>query len=1237
MASGSGSSNNPNRSLPVALPNGAHPQILDPSQYATLKQRIDDARAKLDMMQAQNDSALENYNLVQQLERTAELGRRAQQVMEAVRGGTMTSRDLMHPGEYSRRAAQFISSGSGGQSTGMGSASTGARMIPPANPMATFPPTQMTQAHMPPAVVNTPANVYQYAPVPTYPAQHFPAGSMHLQNGMGVSAQQQSYSQLSHGHHISTANPVHTQPVEQLASAYAQKYGIQPQMLSNASTGQFPYYSTVQAQPQQNISLPQQPVNANIAQSMRYQGNSQQQINNVYTLSHPSSSRPQTADAAASQFIQPSSSTVAPTDGNTSSNDINGFYSGSSSSLAGALDDSMYPRVSATSHGSNQQDENAAQAITQVGLSNYISVPQPSRDANVLNTFQKSFSQTVAPADTQGLPTQSASVKHSTSTRAIPKFNGQGSDTQRPSAQSTSTASRNGSVPDADKNLHKFLQIATIMSRQGERQSSSSSTAAARSPKFAQMLADLMGPTNAQSSNPVQRTNTAVATPPPDPTLPTLAPPRALPPATSSSRYYDPTPFSGPSKFFPRPQDQTRPAQLNGVHYKDAFHSSASQNGTGSANVSGAAQERIAHEPATQSYVPYAHRLLPTSQGKPMLNTVTPRLPQNQSIPAAHMTPANADRRRLARDILRALGAPPKRKASQSLSSDEELKPSPKRQALELPQTISLNPTLGEIDSVEEVENSMTLNEATTSALPDSAMMVVEETPPGLPTFDTLVAHGTSPPNPSVEFGASSTEVADLDMALQPVEFGASNTEIADLDTAFHPVEVGASNTEVTDLDTALHPFEESLNPLFLPSPEPSPNSPSQSSASSSNLKFVRGPTPGLQVIVEVPLLSASLRRKFMRQPTQETKVPQADSSLFESLERFKITATGDVTEAENISSSRLRRRPCFWQDCAHVSNSAHALLEHVREHVDSVPKEQNKFPCQWRDCRRRFIDSDAFSKHLRNHVRKSIFCAYQGCVSEFTHPLVLYAHNQDAHMQNGVETGRLRPSAAPFQHVPAKRIPPLKTMFSYHDVHLPVQMQRISKDRRARIGPWVAKNMFGVVNFGTPKLKSSRQANKGGRRTENYKREVTTAIAGDWHDKYDFLEPPGTTYPSYCEDLEPLKPVEAIEGGLLLAPDIEGPQGPLEVQYLTSLADRVSVSDAQKYMVKAERVSERPEDSEIKTEQSDVGLSHATVPDATQEPPVLQPREGVASSPEVNPPPDTDLAQALFLDESQT
>ena len=56
-------------------------------------------------------------------------------------------------------------------------------------------------------------------------------------------------------------------------------------------------------------------------------------------------------------------------------------------------------------------------------------------------------------------------------------------------------------------------------------------------------------------------------------------------------------------------------------------------------------------------------------------------------------------------------------------------------------------------------------------------------------------------------------------------------------------------------------------------------------------------------------------------------------------LTRYQLVDFRIAREAYNVAATRLRRRPCHWNDCFHVANCAKSLETHVRDHVDLIPE----------------------------------------------------------------------------------------------------------------------------------------------------------------------------------------------------------------------------------------------------------------------------------------------------------
>lgn len=61
-------------------------------------------------------------------------------------------------------------------------------------------------------------------------------------------------------------------------------------------------------------------------------------------------------------------------------------------------------------------------------------------------------------------------------------------------------------------------------------------------------------------------------------------------------------------------------------------------------------------------------------------------------------------------------------------------------------------------------------------------------------------------------------------------------------------------------------------------------------------------------------------------------------------------------------------------------------------------------------------------------------------------------------HLKMNHKQGHLKPAAALIEHSVGKHLPAMSnTMLAYHVIDIPVLIPRISKERKAKIGPWVS------------------------------------------------------------------------------------------------------------------------------------------------------------------------------------
>lgn len=168
--------------------------------------------------------------------------------------------------------------------------------------------------------------------------------------------------------------------------------------------------------------------------------------------------------------------------------------------------------------------------------------------------------------------------------------------------------------------------------------------------------------------------------------------------------------------------------------------------------------------------------------------------------------------------------------------------------------------------------------------------------------------------------------------------------------------------------------------------------------------------------------------------------------------------------------------------------------------------------------------------------------------------------------------------------------------MLAYHAVDIPVRTQPITREARARLGPWVrinlfrqpfpcrfsfipfltkqlqvVKNMFGIVNF-PQKTKHKRLGAVGPNASASSSSEAA-GVSGIAPDRYDFLEPWTVKYPTaVLAPLEDMHLVTAdLKSGLVLVPDRFGPRGPLKDVGLTARADRVKATARRRFIIKPE------------------------------------------------------------------
>lgn len=304
---------------------------------------------------------------------------------------------------------------------------------------------------------------------------------------------------------------------------------------------------------------------------------------------------------------------------------------------------------------------------------------------------------------------------------------------------------------------------------------------------------------------------------------------------------------------------------------------------------------------------------------RPASNGV-PRTPERQEPRSIPLTPASANKRLLAKSILRALGPPSKRKAdeppSPSLSSPSSDEPPLKRQALEVLVSES-NEVVGAKSSTEVAEaivSSYTLPEhvanleepaiqpsTTEREVQDLMEAFAHAVPEPPPVEDSATP---SPDSPSVL-----EEVADV---VRSVKETNSETIVQTSGTANPPAgePVVEMVEESAELDATLFMLEENKTPLFLPSPELLPSAgPSMrimdlreemlGSSQDADDELVPGPDPRLHVYVELPSL-----KRVLQQMQKASSLAKGKGKAVASV---PIVTTIEAGEPEQSTTEKIK------------------------------------------------------------------------------------------------------------------------------------------------------------------------------------------------------------------------------------------------------------------------------------------------------------------------------------------
>ncbi|RDB20095.1 hypothetical protein Hypma_012842 [Hypsizygus marmoreus] len=590
-----------------------------------------------------------------------------------------------------------------------------------------------------------------------------------------------------------------------------------------------------------------------------------------------------------------------------------------------------------------------------------------------------------------------------------------------------------------------------------------------------------------------------------------------------------------------------------------------------------------------KSYSPYNIPSYPStssSQGAPIPNTVDqpkpsgsvpppppPFLPttstlthdqvQTQAVvpipPAAPpRTPAQADKKRLAKDILRALGhSPQKRSRPADGTSSPSAEPPAKRHAPEL------SPEEGSLSPVPITRTLESLNANPNVAVPSKSPLVrlesiqlyhTKDFEPHEPYADLPDSHVTSISSTKPS-GASSLHPPSVPKP-SPSTLPPKPPKTLTLNAPDKPLINGASistKREAAELNTptdrvpAITYQSRNKTPLFLPSPTSSPPASAavettpiaehlfdldEEPWSSRQIEKKRQPfyilvPPPPDYVLE---FKAQLSRKRRSRASHilvdgiDSGIERrASSRLQEDEDVFDIdpASNGFVNddserEAVLLSCSRISERPCKWNGCTVIMSSAAKLIEHFAMEHRPQSTSKNLFVCMWQQCGRRERNATQLFSHLRSHAIIPLLCAYGDCEESFRSPRQLAKHHQAEHSN---DPPKLSASIyAPKLDTPVA-IPEVVPSYLIE----PVRRASMSKERHAVIGPWVLRNIAGPVNIEKRYNAAKRLQTSGGERRRS-------------NQPYDFLSFPSTNFsttpsqPSRLRDLGNLYSGEVSE-----------------------------------------------------------------------------------------------------------
>lgn len=487
-----------------------------------------------------------------------------------------------------------------------------------------------------------------------------------------------------------------------------------------------------------------------------------------------------------------------------------------------------------------------------------------------------------------------------------------------------------------------------------------------------------------------------------------------------------------------------------------------------------------------------------------------PRGEQGGAAPVPR-TPQQADRSRLAKDILRSLGInPPSAEEvdkeagvsprnlpvtagqQQQTPLSRDLSAEPLREA---PQEISLlQPSSNVImeqeqnqtpqspikeaitgDIIRDDDPSTTIPEKEDTAFLEFPLPVTTLCPASAPTDQEGLAR-------KVDGISTATDMHHSEPSRQDVPID-SPISFPDLDDPLpHVLEPAAISSPAPSFrEQSREQSEENRSgalPLFLPSlsasPVPSDHSGVPLPPETDDEVLI------VESIVRDGLLSKTSLRSVKRKKGQRVYVlvPPPPPELRRAIKRRKLEDQGIVSGSEEEESKyndfeqaliadcrvRMVERPCQWSGCDALMNSGENLYSHLKLHVLEA-NSQGSFTCRWQSCSRRFKLATTLEKHLQKHSYFPLPCPLANCSDVFDKPVEAMEHEVRHQRQESNKKLEMKQPPKPFTpRIPPMLEPPPNSLPSYRVEPKYIRQAHIPPQRHAVIGPWVLQHIFSPV-----------------------------------------------------------------------------------------------------------------------------------------------------------------------------